>query len=67
MIQLEWAHITKPIPKARLYFPDGTVSEYTDGKLAYAVWLGLPSDVAVAFRAAGDNRPVYSHDYVRGR
>ena len=49
--------------KARLYYPDGRVEHYADGCLAYAVWLALPRGVRCAFRGAGDQRPVYSHDY----
>ena len=50
--------------KARILYPDGRVSEYDDQRLAYAVWLGLPLGIRCAFRGAGDNRPVYPHDYV---
>jgi len=40
------------------------VKEYTDQAEAYSVWLALPKGVRAAFRGAGDNRPVYSWDYV---
>ena len=53
--------------KARLYFRDGTITEYDDQCLAYAVWLAIDRDTPVAFRSKGDNTPVYPWDYVRGR
>jgi len=50
--------------KARLYFLDGRVDEYSDNNLAYAVWLALPRGIRVAFRGANDTRPVYPGDCV---
>jgi len=50
--------------KARLYFLDGRVDEYSDNNLAYAVWLALPRGIHVAFRGTNDTRPVYPWDCV---
>ena len=52
--------------KARLYFTDDTVISYDDQRMAYAVWLALPKDTRVAFRDAGDRRPVYQWDFIQG-
>ena len=52
------------IGTARLYFADGSVDRYDDQRLAFAVWLGLPRGVRVAFRGKGDNCPVYPWDRV---
>ena len=49
--------------KALVCFPDGRVTQYTDQKLAYAVWLALPTGTRVAFRGENDTRPVYPWDY----
>ena len=38
------------VRKARLYFPDGRVTQYDNQNLAYAVWLALPKGTRVAFR-----------------
>ena len=50
--------------KACLYFRDGTIQEFFDQQLAYAVYLALPRGVRVAFRGAGESRPVLPWDYV---
>ena len=50
--------------KAQIYWSDGTVSTYENQTLAYAVWLGVRKGIRCAFRGKGDNRPVYSWDYV---
>ncbi len=49
--------------RARVSFPDGRVAYYGDQKLAYAVWLALPTGTRAAFRGANDLRPVYPWDY----
>jgi hypothetical protein len=51
------------LTKARLFYSNGHVAAYDDQKMAYAVWLGQPKGVHVAFRGKGDETPVYSHDY----
>ena len=53
--------------KARIYYIDGRIVHYDDEKLAYAVWLALPTGTRAAFRAAGDSTPVYSRDFVDKR
>jgi hypothetical protein len=50
--------------KARLYRADGLVDHFDDQKLAYRVWLAAPKGTRLAFRGAGDERPVYPHDLV---
>ena len=52
------------IRNARVCFPDGRITHYEDQKLAYAVWLALPSGSRAAFRGANDTRPVYPWNYV---
>lgn len=52
------------IDKARILYPDSRIVEYDDGALALKVYYGLGSGVRAAFRAAGDDTPVYPHDYV---
>ena len=52
--------------KARIFYRDGSIVEYEDQSLAYAVWLALPKHIPVAFRGKDDPTPVYSHDYVYG-
>jgi len=49
--------------KAQVCFPDGSITEYEDQKLAYAVWLALPKGTRAAFRGANDPRPIYPWDY----
>ena len=49
--------------KASLYFTDGTVTGFSDQRLAYAVWLALPKGVRAAFRGTNDTRSVDSWDY----
>ncbi len=53
--------------KAKLYYRDGTIVEYDDQRLAYAVWLATDRSTAVAFRGKGDDTPVYPSDYAYGR
>jgi len=53
--------------KARLHFPDGRVVHYENQSLAYQVWLSFPQGIRVAFRGAGDCRPVYPWDYADRR
>jgi len=55
--------MTTTADQARLYYRDGRVDRFDNQSLAYQTWLALPRGVRVAFRAAGDNRPVLSHDY----
>jgi hypothetical protein len=50
--------------KARLYFADGRVAQFADQRLAYAVWIGLPNGIRVAFRGANDTTPVYPWECV---
>jgi hypothetical protein len=50
--------------KARLYYLDGRVEQYSDQALAYSFWLGMKKGVRVAFRGIGDQTPVYAYDYV---
>ena len=54
----------KNLDKARIFYPDGSIVEYDDQKLAYAIWLALDKGIRAAFRGAGDKTPVYSHDLV---
>ena len=49
--------------KAQVCFPDGSIAEYEDQKLAYAVWLALRKGTRAAFGGANDSRPVYPWDY----
>ena len=53
----------EPPPTARIYFIDGRIAEFTDGKLAYQTWLSLPRGTRAAFRSKGEARPVYAWDY----
>ena len=48
---------------ARIVFSDGQVSAFQDQKLAYLVWLSLPTNTRAAFRGQGDQRKVYAWDY----
>lgn len=50
--------------KARIFYLDGLIDEYENGKLALQVYYGLHKSTRAAFRAAGDDTPVYPHDYV---
>lgn len=52
------------VTKTRLFFQDGHIIEYSHATLAYHAWLSFPKGTKVAFRSAGDDTPVYSHDYV---
>ena len=47
---------------ARIHFRDGRVLKFTDQTLAHQTWLSLPRGTRAAFRATGDNRPVYAWD-----
>ncbi len=49
--------------KARVCLPDGSITEYEDQKLAYAVWLALPKGTRAAFRGTHDPWPLYPWDY----
>lgn len=50
--------------KARIFFSDGTRSDYNDAALALSIYYELPQGCRAAFRAVGDSTPVYPHDYV---
>ena len=52
-----------PARYARLFYSDGRIARYADPRLAYAVWLGAPRGMRIAFRGPGDDTPVYPHDY----
>lgn len=50
--------------KARIYFADGHVEHFRSQVFAGLVWLTLPQESKVAFRAPGDTRPVQPWDRV---
>jgi hypothetical protein len=50
--------------KARIFYPDGRIEEYENGKLALEIYYGLHKSTRAAFRAAGNTDAVLSHDYV---
>jgi hypothetical protein len=52
------------VSKTRLYYSGGRVSQFSDASLAYAIYLSAPKCTRIAFRSAGDTRPVYAWDYV---
>jgi hypothetical protein len=54
---------TRKQQSARIHFRDGRVLKFKDQTLAYQTWLSLPRGTRAAFRAQGDDRPVYAWDY----
>lgn len=66
----DFLHKTTPqdvgsVDKSRIFYLDGRITEYDDGRLALEVYYALEPGVGAAFRAAGDETPVYPHDYER--
>lgn len=43
--------------KARIFFSDGTRSDYNDAALALSIYYELPQGCRAAFRAVGDSTP----------
>ena len=52
------------VTKARIYFNDGSIHHFENQTFAFAVWLGMPKGIRVAFRGANDARPVKAWDRV---
>ena len=50
--------------KARILYRDGRIVDYDNPSVALEVYYGLPRGTRAAFRAVGDETPVYPHDYV---
>lgn len=53
--------------KARIFYPNGLISSFFSSPLAYSVYIALDKGVRAAYRAAGDETPVYDQDYVDRR